>query len=89
MEQITPQAFVLAAEAIGSGVAMLSMFGPAIGEGIVGSKAVEAIGRQPEAAGVVTRTMIIADAIAETTGIYAFVFALLVMFTKPFSSALS
>ena len=88
MEIINAKALVLAAEALGSGIAMLSMFGPAIGEGIVGSKAVEAVGRQPESAGVVTRTMIIGDAIAETTGIYAFVFALLVMFTKPFSSAL-
>ncbi|MCL2693554.1 MAG: ATP synthase F0 subunit C [Oscillospiraceae bacterium] len=79
---------VLAAEVMGAGIAMLANIGPGLGEGIVGSKAVEAVGRQPEAAGVITRTMIIGDAICETSGIYAFIFALMVMFTRPFSSSL-
>jgi len=79
---------VLAAEVMGAGIAMLANIGPGLGEGIVGSKAVEAVGRQPEASGVITRTMIIGDAICETSGIYAFIFALMVMFTRPFSSSL-
>jgi F-type H+-transporting ATPase subunit c len=82
------QAVVLAAEVTGAGIAMLANLGPALGEGFIGAKAVEAVGRQPEAAGTITRTMIIGDAICETSGIYAFIFALLIMFTRPFSSAL-
>jgi F-type H+-transporting ATPase subunit c len=83
------QSVVLAAEVMGAGIAMLANIGPGLGEGFVGAKAVEAVGRQPEAAGVITRTMIIGDAICETSGIYAFIFALMVMFTNPFSSALA
>ncbi|MCL2019848.1 MAG: ATP synthase F0 subunit C [Oscillospiraceae bacterium] len=82
------QAWVLAAEALGAGIAMLTNAGPSIGQGLVGSRAVEAVGRQPEASGVITRTMIIGDALCETGGIYAFIFALMVMFTRPFSSSL-
>ncbi|MCH5197242.1 MAG: ATP synthase F0 subunit C, partial [Oscillospiraceae bacterium] len=42
-----------------------------------------AIGRQPEASGAITRTMIIGDALAETTGLYALVVALLLMYANP------
>ena len=58
------QAIVLGASAIGAGLAMIAGLGPGIGEGICGSKAVEAVGRQPEASGIITRTMIIGDALA-------------------------
>ena len=82
------QAIVLGASAIGAGLAMIAGLGPGIGEGICASKAVEAIGRQPEASGAVTRTMIIGDALAETTGLYSLVIALLLMFANPFISQL-
>lgn len=78
------QAIVLGASAIGAGLAMIAGLGPGIGEGICGSKAVEAVGRQPEASGAITRTMIIGDALVETTGLYSLVIALLLMFANPF-----
>ena len=78
------QAIVLGASAIGAGLAMIAGLGPGIGEGICGSKAVEAVGRQPEASGVITRTLIIGDALAETTGLYSLIIALLLMFANPF-----
>lgn len=78
------QAIVLGASAIGAGLAMIAGLGPGIGEGICGSKAVEAVGRQPEASGAITRTMIIGDALAETTGLYSLIIALLLMFANPF-----
>ena len=81
MENLS-QAIVLGASAIGAGL------GPGIGEGFCGGKAVEAIGRQPEASGAITRTMIIGDALAETTGLYSLVIALLLMFANPFISQL-
>ena len=70
MENLS-QAIVLGASAIGAGLAMIAGLGPGIGEGFCGGKAVEAIGRQPEASGAITRTMIIGDALAETTGLYS------------------
>lgn len=82
------QAIVLGASAIGAGLAMIAGLGPGIGEGFCGGKAVEAIGRQPEASGAITRTMIIGDALAETTGLYSLVIALLLMFANPFISQL-
>ena len=86
---MTNEGFVLGMEVLGAGIAMVAGIGPGIGEGLIGSKAVEAIGRQPEASGDITRTMIIADAIDETVGIYSFVFALLCMFMHPFFNALT
>ncbi|MCL2071543.1 MAG: ATP synthase F0 subunit C [Oscillospiraceae bacterium] len=89
MGGISSEAFVLGAEVIGAGIAMIAGIGQGIGQGFCGGKAVEAIGRQPEAGGTITRTMIVGDAIAETTGIYSFVFAMLCMFLHPFANALT
>ena len=77
------RAIVLAASAIGAGIAMIAGFGPGIGEGYAVGKACEAIGRQPESKGAVTSTMIMGCAIAETTGIYGFVMGLLLMLLAP------
>ena len=88
MNGISNEAFVLGMEVLGSGIALLAGVGPGIGEGYIGGKAVEAIARQPEASGAITRTMIIADAIAETGTVYGFVFAMLCMFLHPFANAL-
>ncbi len=78
------QAIVLAASAIGAGLAMIAGLGPGIGEGYCGGKAVEAVGRQPEASGTITKQMIIGDALAETTGLYSLIIALLLMYANPF-----
>ena len=81
--KILANAIVLGASALGAGSAMIAGIGPGIGEGYCGGKAVESIARQPEASGTITRTMIIGDAIAETTGIYALVIALLLLYANP------
>ena len=78
------QAIVLAASAVGAGLAMIAGLGPGIGEGYCGGKAVEAVGRQPEASGTITKQMIIGDALAETTGLYSLIIALLLMYANPF-----
>lgn len=54
--------------------------GPAIGIGLIGSKATEAIGRNPEAAGKVQTMAILAIAFAEAVAIYALVVALIIKF---------
>ena len=53
----------------------LGALGPGIGIGILGGKAVEAIGRNPEASGKVQTNMILAIAFAEAIAIYALVIA--------------
>ena len=78
--QLLSSAIVLGASALGAGTAMIAGLGPGIGEGIC---------RQPEASGAVTRTMIIGDALAETTGLYALVIALLLLYANPLFSNLT
>jgi ATP synthase F0 subcomplex C subunit len=53
---------------------------PAISIGIIGSKAVEALGRNPEAESAIRTTMILAIAFAEAVAIYALVVALIIKF---------
>ncbi|MDD6186884.1 MAG: ATP synthase F0 subunit C [Oscillospiraceae bacterium] len=77
------KAIVLAASAIGVGIAMIAGLGPGIGEGYAVGQAVSAIGRQPEARGKIQSTMILGCAIAETTGIYSLVVSLILLFANP------
>ena len=74
---------ILGCCALGAGLAMIAGIGPGIGEGNAVAKACEAIGRQPECKGSVTSTMLMGCAIAETTGIYALVIAILLLFVAP------
>ena len=53
---------------------------PALGIGMIGSKAVEALGRNPEAESAIRTTMILALAFAEAIAIYALVVALILKF---------
>ena len=74
---------ILGCCALGAGTAMIAGIGPGIGEGNAVAKACEAIGRQPECKGEVTTTMLMGCAIAETTGLYGLLVAMLLMFVKP------
>ena len=75
------EAIMIAAKAIGAGLCMgIGAIGPAIGEGNAVGKALEGMARQPEMASTLRSTMIMGCAIAETTGIYSLVIALLIMF---------
>ena len=66
---------------LAAGIAMgLGALGPAIGIGLLGGKAMEALGRNPEAAGAIQTNMILAIAFAEAIGIYALVVAILIGF---------
>ena len=77
------KAIVLGCSAIGAGLAMIAGLGPGIGEGYAVGKTIEAIARQPEAKGDCTRTMFIGCAVAESTGIYSFLIALLLVLINP------
>ena len=74
---------ILGCCALGAGMAMIAGIGPGIGEGNAVAKACEAIGRQPESTGDVTSTMLFGCVIAETTGLYALVIAILLIFVAP------
>jgi len=54
--------------------------GPAIGIGMIGSKAMEALGRNPEARDAIFVPMVLAIAFAEAVAIYALVVALIIKF---------
>ena len=66
--------------AIGAGIAVFTGIGAGIGIGLATAKAVDAIARQPEAEGKISKTLIIGSALAEATAIYGFVIALLIIF---------
>lgn len=68
-----------AALAVGMG-----SIGPALAEGRAVAAAMDAIARQPEAAGTLSRTLFVGLAMIETMAIYALVIALLVLFANPF-----
>ena len=74
---------ILGGCALGAGCAMIAGIGPGIGEGNAVARACEAIGRQPECRGTVTTTMLMGCAVAETTGLYALVIAILLIFVAP------
>ena len=63
-----------AAIAIGAGVMM-----PALAIGLIGSKAVESIARQPEATSKIQLNMILTAAFAEGLGIFSFVISILIL----------
>jgi len=66
---------------IGAGIAMgLGAFGPAIGIGNMVGRALDALGRNPEAVGVIQTNMILGLAFAEAIGIYALVTAVMIGF---------
>lgn len=66
---------------LGSGLAMgFGAIGPGIGDGLVAKNANAAVGKDPKNMGLLTRTMIIGQAITETTDIYAMVVSLILIF---------
>ena len=77
------RAIILAASAIGAGLAMIAGIGPGIGQGFAAGKAAEAVGRQPEAQGDIMKTMLVGCTVAESTGIYGLVIAIILLFVNP------
>lgn len=65
-----------AAGFIGAAIAMgIGSIAPAYGQGLIGSKACENIGKYPESAGSIRTTMIIALGIVESSALYALIIA--------------
>ena len=73
MENVADYTMLAKALAIGIG-----SIGPGIGLGMIGSKAVEAIGRNPEAAGKIQTPMLIMAALTEAVALYGLLIAFMI-----------
>ena len=76
-------AIIAAGSAIGAGLAVITGIGAGIGQGFAAGKAAEAVGNQPEAKGDITQTMLLGAVVAESTGIYGLVIAIILLFANP------
>ena len=83
MGNISNEALVLACSAIGAGLAMIAGIGPGVGQGIAAGHGASAVGSNPGARSDITSTMLLGQAVAETTGIYGLVIALILLFANP------
>lgn len=88
MDMLMAKTIVIAASALGAGAAMIAGLGPGIGEGYAAGKAVESVARQPEAKSDIISTMVMGQAISESTGIYSLVIALILLYANPLLSLL-
>lgn len=79
----TTLAYVKIAAYIGAAFVMgIGTIGPALGQGHIGAKAIENIGKYPESSGQIRTTMFISLGIVETSAIYAFLIALFLILLK-------
>lgn len=83
MSQITNEGLILACSAIGAGIAMIPGIGPGVGQGIAAGLGASAVGRNPGAKGNIMSTMLLGQAVAETTGLYGFAVAIILLFANP------
>jgi F-type H+-transporting ATPase subunit c len=79
--EISGADLIRAAALLGAGIAMgFGAIGPGVGEGYAAGRACEGVARSPEHSGLLTRTMLVGQAVSESTGIYSLVIALLLIF---------
>ncbi|MCX5922715.1 MAG: ATP synthase F0 subunit C [Candidatus Dependentiae bacterium] len=75
------QVYAKVAAYMGAALVMgIGSIGPALGQGLIGMKACENIGKYPESSGKISQTMMIAMGLVETSAIYALLIALLLIF---------
>ena len=80
---MTDRGLILACSAIGAGLAMIAGIGPGVGQGIAAGNGASAVGRNPGAKGTIMSTMLLGQAVAETTGLYGFAVAIILLFANP------
>ena len=81
-----PLAFIIAVAHIAAAIALLNGLITTLGQGRIAATAVESIARQPEASGSIRSTMLIGLAMAETSGIYGLLIAIIMLFANPLIS---
>ena len=82
---MTERGFILGMSVLAAGIAMIAGIGPAMGQGRAAAAGAEAVGRNPGAKSDITSTMLLGQAVAETTGLYSFVIALILIFANPYA----
>lgn len=65
----------------------IGSIGPALGEARAAAQALDALARQPDEANAITRTLFVSLAMIESTAIYCFVVAMILIFANPFWNA--
>lgn len=65
----------------------IGSIGPALGEGRAAAQALAAIAQQPDMTNTITRTLFVSLAMIESTAIYCFVVAMILLFANPFVGA--
>ena len=81
-----PVAFVVGMSYLAAAIALLNGLLTTLGQGRVAAAAIEGIARQPEASGKLTTTMFIGCGIAETSGVYGLLIAIIIIFVNPLMS---
>jgi F-type H+-transporting ATPase subunit c len=74
----------LASIAVSGLTIAIGSVGPAIGEGLSVARALSSIAQQPDESGTITRTLFVGLAMIESTAIYCFVVAVILIFANPF-----
>ena len=75
---ITGHDLIMACSAIGAGLAVIAGIGPGIGQGIAAGHGAAAVAK-----GDIMSTMLLGQAVAETTGLYGLLIAMLLLFVQP------
>ena len=79
---------VAVASILGSALAIsIGAIAPALGEGRAVAAALDAIARQPDLAGTLSRTLFVGLAMIETMAIYCLVIALLLLYANPYAAS--
>ncbi len=73
-------AFIHGMRLLGAGLAMIGAIGAGAGVGLAASGGVQAMGRNPDAAGIIQTNMILGMAFAEAVAIYCLVVAVIIIF---------
>ena len=66
-----------------AGLALIAGIGPGVGQGYAAGQGAAAVGRNPGAKGDITSTMLLGQAVAETTGLYGLVIGLILLYANP------
>ena len=84
------QIWIAVASVVTAGLTIaIGSVGPALGEGRALAQALSSIAQQPDEAGTITRTLFVGLAMVESTAIYCFVVAMILIFANPFWNQLS
>jgi F-type H+-transporting ATPase subunit c len=81
-----PTDLVALASIVVAGLTMaIGSIAPAMAQGRAAAQALSAIAQQPDEANTITRTLFISMAMIESTGIYCFVIAIILLFVNPYA----